>query len=94
MGGNTQTSQSGRQGSAGDTASGERAESTEQSADSAGGIDGDSRGIRIEQENRENQGEEAYIPQAEEVIGRSLSAYEAENFIADMEENAEAAPDI
>ena len=42
MGGNTQTSQSGRQGSAGNTASGERAENGERTADSAGSIEAES----------------------------------------------------
>ena len=58
LGGNTQTSQSGRQGSAENTASRERAESTEQSADSECGIDGDSRGIRSDSEDRASQSEE------------------------------------
>ena len=53
--------------------------------------DGDNRGSRIDGENRGNQGEET---QSEEVIGRPLSAFEAENFIADMEKNADTAPDI
>ncbi|MDD5962268.1 MAG: PBECR2 nuclease fold domain-containing protein [Bacteroidales bacterium] len=92
--GDIATSQRGKQGSTRDAAIGERTKDGKRTADSAGGIDGDSRGIRSEQENRGNQGEKTHIPQTEEVIGRSLSAGEAENFIADMEENADTAPDI
>ena len=92
--GDSSASQRGQQGSTGDAATGERIESGERTADSAGSIDGNSRGIRIKQENRGNQGEGTHIPQTEEIIGRSLSADEAENFIANMEENADTAPDI
>lgn len=73
------------------TETGQRTKNGNRTTDSAGSVGGDSRGIRIEGENRGNQGEET---QSEEVIGRSLSAGEAENFIADMEENADTAPDI
>ena len=89
--GDTATSQRGQQGSTGNAATGERTKNGNRTTDSAGSVGGDSRGIRIEGENRGNQGEET---QSEEVIGRSLSAGEAENFIADMEENADTAPDI
>lgn len=94
MVGDTAISQRGQQGSKGDAATGERTEDGERTADSAGGIEGDSRGIRIEQENRGNQGEETHIPQTEEVIGSSLSADEAHDFIADMELIADIAPEI
>lgn len=89
LGVNPQTSQSGRQGSEGDTASRERAESTEQSADSAGGIDGDSRGIRSESEDRASQSEENATE-----IKSSMSANEAIDFVADMELIADVAPEI
>ena len=73
---------------------GERTENGKRTADSAGSIEADSRGIRIEQENRGNQGEKTHIPQTEEVIGSSLSADEAHDFIADMELIADIAPEI
>lgn len=65
--GDSSASQRGQQGSTGNAAAGERIENGERTADSAGGIEGDSRGIRVEQENRGNQGEETHIPQTEEV---------------------------
>lgn len=92
--GDSSASQRGHQGSTGDAATGERVENGEQTADSAGSIDGDSRGIRTEPEDRGNQEKKTDIPQTEEVIGRSLTADEAEDFIADMEENANTAPDV
>ncbi len=73
---------------------GERTEDGERTADSAGSIEAYSRGIRIEQENRGNQGEKTHIPQTAEVIGSSLSADEAHDFIADMELIADIAPEI
>ncbi len=92
--GDSSASQRGHQGSTGDAATGERVENGEQTADSAGSIDGDSRGIRTEPEDRGNQEKKTDIPQTKEVIGRSLTADEAEDFIADMEENANTAPDV
>ena len=94
LAGNSPASQRWQQGSTGDAATGERVESGDRTADSEGIIEGYSRGIRIEQENRGNQGEETQIPQTEEVIGRSLSADEAHDFIADMELIADVAPKI
>ncbi|MGN0032429.1 MAG: LPD38 domain-containing protein [Candidatus Limimorpha sp.] len=92
--GDTSTSQLGQQESTRNAETGERTEDGERTDDSEGSVGGDSRGIRIEQENRGNQAEETTTPQTGEVIGRSLSANEAENLIANMEENADTAPDI
>ena len=92
--GDTAISQRWQQWSTGDAATGERTENGKRTADSAGSIDVYSRGIRSEQENRGNQGEGTHIPQTEEVIGSSLSADEAHDFIADMELIADIAPEI
>lgn len=87
--GDTATSQRGQQGSTRDAATGERTEDGERTADSAGGIEGDSRGIRSESEDRTSQSEENATE-----IKCSTSADEAVGFVADMELIADVAPEI
>ena len=87
--GDTATSQRGKQGSTRDAATRERIESGKRTADSAGSIDGDSRGIRSESEDRTSQSEENATE-----IKSSMSANEAIDFVADMELIADVAPEI
>ena len=82
--GDTATGQRGQQGSRGDAQAGERVEDGNGTADS-GGRSG------VESEDRGNKEEEN---DATEVIGRSMTADEAQDFIADMELSAEIAPEI
>ena len=84
-------SQRGQQGSNGDARAGERVEDGERTDDSGRGTRRDSGRIGIEGEdrgNKEKENDEA------EVIGRSMTADEAQDFIADMELSAEIAPEI
>lgn len=67
----------------------ERVENGERTADSAGSIDGDSRGIRSESKDRTSQSEENATE-----IKSSMSANEAIDFVADMELIADVAPEI
>lgn len=87
--GDTATSQRGQQGSTRDAATRERTEDGERTADSAGGIEGDSRGIRSESEDRTSQSEENATG-----IKFSMSANEAIDFVVDMELIADIAPEI
>ena len=87
--GDTATSQRGKQGSTRDAATRERTKDGKRTADSAGGIDGDSRGIRSESEDRTSQSEENATE-----IKSSMSANEAIDFVADMELIADVAPEI
>lgn len=89
--GDTSTSQRGRQGSNGDAATGERVESGERLFDSAGRVTGSSRRSGTESEDR---GDKEKENDETEVIGRSMTADEAQDFIADMELDAEIAPEI
>lgn len=87
--GDTATSQRGKQGSTRDAATRERTKDGKRTADSAGSIDGDSRGIRSESEDRTSQSEENATE-----IKSSMSANEAIDFVADMELIADVAPEI
>ena len=89
MVGDTATSQRGKQGSTRDAATRERTKDGKRTADSAGSIDGDSRGIRSESEDRTSQSEENATE-----IKSSMSANEAIDFVADMELIADVAPEI
>lgn len=90
--GDSAASQPGQQGSTGNAATGERVEDRERTADSGGRIEGDSRGSRFEDENRGNQGKETEASQ--DITVHSLTADEAQDFIADMELSADEAPEI
>lgn len=87
--GDTATSQRGKQGSTRDAATRERTKDGKRTADSAGSIDGDSRGVRSESEDRTSQSEENATE-----IKSSMSANEAIDFVADMELIADVAPEI
>lgn len=87
--GDIATSQRGKQGSTRDAATRERTKDGKRTADSAGSIDGDSRGIRSESEDRTSQSEENATE-----IKSSMSANEAIDFVADMELIADVAPEI
>ena len=89
--GDTATSQRGQQGSRGDAQAGERVEDGNGTADSGGRIERDGGRSGVESEDRGNKEEEN---DATEVIGRSMTADEAQDFIADMELSAEIAPEI
>lgn len=89
--GDTATGQRGQQGSRGDAQAGERVEDGNGTADSGGRIERDGGRSGVESEDRGNKEEEN---DATEVIGRSMTADEAQDFIADMELNAEIAPEI
>ena len=67
LGDNHPASQRGQQGSTGNVASGKQNQDGQGTDDGGRLTEGDSQGIRIEQENRGNQGEETHIPQTEEV---------------------------
>lgn len=89
--GDTATGQRGQQGSRGDAQAGERVEDENGTADSGGRIERDGGRSGVESEDRGNKEEEN---DATEVIGRSMTADEAQDFIADMELSAEIAPEI
>lgn len=89
--GDTATGQRGQQGSWGDAPAGERVEDGNGTADSGGRIERDGGRSGVESEDRGNKEEEN---DATEVIGRSMTADEAQDFIADMELSAEIAPEI
>ena len=89
--GDTATGQRGQQGSWGDAQAGERVEDGNGTADSGGRIERDGGRSGVESEDRGNKEEEN---DATEVIGRSMTADEAQDFIADMELSAEIAPEI
>lgn len=89
--GDTATGQRGQQGSRGDAPAGERVEDGNGTADSGGRIERDGGRSGVESEDRGNKEEEN---DATEVIGRSMTADEAQDFIADMELSAEIAPEI
>lgn len=89
--GDTATGQRGQQGSRGDAQAGERVEDGNGTADSGGRIERDGGRSGVESEDRGNKEEEN---DATEVIDRSMTADEAQDFIADMELSAEIAPEI
>ena len=89
--GDTATGQRGQQGSSGNAATGERVENGERTADSAGRVERNSGRSGVDSEDRGNQEKEN---DETEVIGRSMTADEAQDFIADMELSAEIAPEI
>lgn len=89
--GDTAIGQRGQQGSRGDAQAGERVEDGNGTADSGGRIERDGGRSGVESEDRGNKEEEN---DATEVIGRSMTADEAQDFIADMELSAEIAPEI
>ena len=89
--GDTATGQRGQQGSRGDAQAGERVEDGNGTADSGGRIERDGGRSGVGSEDRGNKEEEN---DATEVIGRSMTADEAQDFIADMELSAEIAPEI
>lgn len=68
--GDTSTSQRGEQGSTRDAATRERTKDGERTADSAGGIEAESRVAQKEQANTESQGKKPNIPQTEEAALR------------------------
>lgn len=89
--GDTTTGQRGQQGSSGDNQAGERTEDGNGTTDSGGRVERDSGRSGVESEDRGNQEKEN---DETEVIGRSMAADEAQDFIADMELSAEIAPEI
>lgn len=89
--GDTATGQRGQQGSRGDAPAGERVEDGNGTADSGGRIERDGGRSGVESEDRGNKEKEN---DETEVIGRSMTADEAQDFIADMELSAEIAPEI
>ena len=74
--GDTTTSQRGEQGSTRDAATRERTKDGERTADSAGGIEAESRIAQNEQENTKSQGKKPNIRRIGRVIGSSLSTDE------------------
>lgn len=89
--GDTATSQRGQQGSSGNAQTGERTEDGNGTTDSGGRVERNSGRSGVESEDRGNQEKEN---DETEVIGRSMTADEAQDFIADMESSAEIAPEI
>ena len=89
--GDTTTSQRGQQGSSGNAQTGERTEDGNGTTDSGGRVERNSGRNGVESEDRGNQEKEN---DETEVIGRSMTADEAQDFIADMELSAEIAPEI
>ena len=89
--GDTATSQRGQQGSSGNAQTGERTEDGNGTTDSGGRVERNSGRNGVESEDRGNQEKEN---DETEVIGRSMTADEAQDFIADMELSAEIAPEI
>ena len=91
LAGDTATSQRGQQGSNGDAPAGERVEDGHRTTERGGRIERNGGRSGVESEDRGNKEEEN---DATEVIGRSMTADEAQDFIADMELSAEIAPEI
>ena len=89
--GDTATGQRGQQGSRGDAQAGERVEDGNETTERGGRIERDGGRSGVESEDRGNKEEEN---DETEVIGRSMTADEAQDFIADMELSAEIAPEI
>ena len=91
LGGNNETRQSGRQGSARDDSAGGTDAPGNAAADAEGGTGRDKGRVGTENEGRGNKEKEN---DETEVIGSSMTADEALDFIADMELGAEIAPEI
>nr|UWI14584.1 MAG: ddrB-like ParB superfamily domain protein [Bacteriophage sp.] len=89
--GDTATSQRGQQGSNGTLAPRERVENRNGTTDDTGRTESIGGRSGVESEDRGNKEEEN---DETEVIGRSMTADEAQDFIADMELSAEIAPEI
>lgn len=89
--GDTATSQRGQQGSNGTLAPRERVENRNGTTDDTGRTESIGGRSGVESEDRGNQEKEN---DETEVIGRSMTADEAQDFIADMELSAEIAPEI
>lgn len=89
--GDTATGQRGQQGSNGTLAPRERVENRNGTTDDTGRTESIGGRSRVESEDRGNKEEEN---DETEVIGRSMTADEAQDFIADMELSAEIAPEI
>ena len=90
LGGNSPRSREGRRGSGGNAPAGERSENGEQSPDSAGGTGGNG---RRSENNRESGNVQTEI-EATESREEKLTEEDALALIANMEENAEVAPEI
>ena len=91
LGGNNETRTTGRQGSARDDSAGGTDAQGNEAADAEGGTERDNGRIGTENEDRGNKEKEN---DETEVIGSSMTADEALDFIADMELGAEIAPEI
>ena len=91
LAGDTATSQRGQQGSNGDAPAGERVEDGHRTTERGGRIERNGGRSGVESEDRGNKEKEN---DETEVIGRSMTADEAQDFIADMELSAEIAPEI
>lgn len=89
--GDTATGQRGQQGSNGTLAPRERVENRNGTTDDTGRTESIGGRSGVESEDRGNKEEEN---DETEVIGRSMTADEAQDFIADMELSAEIAPEI
>ena len=91
LGGNNETRTTGRQGSARDDSAGGTDAPGNEAADAEGGTGRDKGRVGTENEGRGNKEKEN---DETEVIGSSMTADEALDFIADMELSAEIAPEI
>ena len=91
LGGNNETRTTGRQGSARDDSAGGTDAQGNAAADAEGGTERDKGRVGTENEGRGNKEKEN---DETEVIGSSMTADEALDFIADMELGAEIAPEI
>ena len=91
LGGNNETRTTGRQGSARDDSAGGTDAPGNAAADAEGGTGRDNGRVGTENEGRGNKEKEN---DETEVIGSSMTADEALDFIADMELSAEIAPEI
>ena len=91
LGGNNETRTTGRQGSARDDSAGGTDAQGNEAADAEGGTGRDKGRVGTENEGRGNKEKEN---DETEVIGSSMTADEALDFIADMELGAEIAPEI
>ena len=91
LGGNNETRTTGRQGSARDDSAGGTDAPGNETADAEGGTGRDKGRVGTENEGRGNKEKEN---DETEVIGSSMTADEALDFIADMELSAEIAPEI
>lgn len=91
LAGDTATSQRGQQGSNGDAPAGERVEDGHRTTERGGRIERNGGRSGVESEDRGNKEKEN---DETEVIGRSMTVDEAQDFIADMELSAEIAPEI